>query len=1064
MEKRIRPLRREDLPALTAMWNDTDPIWPGGLSSGMPLTLDRTAHWVDSTGYLTPFVAVRDGRVVGFCGLTPDQGEPDVAYISILGVHPDVLSQGFGRDLLRAAIARAASLGYRRLDLDTWTANTRAIPLYKRCGFFWVPGTSVKMQNFLPSLLHHEQVRRLLGETDWYVSYRPNITLAEDTYYEGNLPALPYRFERDGRSISLMVEVGSGELLAYQDEEVRVGVEVSQPKLIVGEPALARVVVERRGGALAAIPMAVFVEGRGGVRAERAVSEQVTRGASLEFPLLATRPHREAFAVGQAVLPGFSARVALGDLALSMGATLPTTPALEVVAEPRQVSLAPGQPARFWLGIRNHRSETTSARLQLTSCGDFDIRPMQDPAFALAGGETASVQVELLAPEGLHTLRAVPIRVEPEGTTLVEAGMLEVPVVAGGPSQAYAYRTEDGAIVENAYLRAVVSAKGGTYLLQTKNPTQDLVEQRANLGPPFFPSEFFYRNFDVQVDAREGTASVHLAVESVRNPGLWFRRSITVTASPRVETEFSLVNASDRPYTVAVRAEHTMRLHSSLVAVPLSEGLLVDSAEAADWEGGARFPQCYAETWASLQREDLTVGFLWPEGSSPEFSRRYGPVFTLPQVTVEPGQTLESGRVVVYAGAGGWRTVRDQWRRLFKPDAPEQPEEPVRAAQAELRPGSVAWSGEPVKLDLRIHHLRGRALSGRARLELPPGWSASESEWKIEGLRRGQPLTFQTVVQPSGDARAGAFPAADQGRLILDANLALGMQPVALLALGAPGGTVAFDEVPASGRRVIRVDNGWASFGVCPEYAASVVDFTYGGKNHLLTSFPAPGELMWQRPFFGGIGPALAPGGEHFHPIHAGRLHEETFAVEYPVEREQWGARWRGVRLAANLQLMAGIRLTVDYLTLPGSNLLLVVVGFLNKARAPQQVQSFLGCYLRVGGEIERTVLRYQAEGEHNTRRAAYDVWLAPSGDWAAVEAEPSGLTAALVSGTRWAYIQSYSLGLDGAHLFNVGDTLLAPGGSASYATLFVLAEGPEKARLYRALGWSGKIGLPPEH
>jgi hypothetical protein len=154
----------------------------------------------------------------------------------------------------------------------------------------------------------------------------------------------------------------------------------------------------------------------------------------------------------------------------------------------------------------------------------------------------------------------------------------------------------------------------------------------------------------------------------------------------------------------------------------------------------------------------------------------------------------------------------------------------------------------------------------------------------------------------------------------------------------------------------------------------------------------------------------------------------------------------------------------VEYLTLGGSNLLLCATRFVNLTAAPQQVQTFLGCYLKVAGEMQRTVLRYLAEGEHNTRREAYDVWLAPSADWAAVESEPSGITAALVSATRWTHVQAYNLGFEGAHLFNVGETLLAPGAGDEYLTLFLLTDSAAKARRYRALGWSGQIGTPPEH
>ena len=1065
MNGRVRELREEDIPGLTLMWNESDTLWPGGFTSGMPLTPERVRQWHRNTDYLAALVAVAEERVVGFCGLTRLQSDAGVAYVSVLGIHPSVLDQGYGRDLLRAAIARAATLGFRRLDLDTWSANTRAIPLYKRTGFFWVPGTSVNMQNFIPLLLQEDLVRAFLAGDDWYACLRPTVTLDEDVYAEGGLPVFPYVFERNGERQRWALEVTTGGLIAYADAEVGVSAEFAQAKAVVGAPLLARCRVERRSHDGAADTVSLFAEGRGGVIGARTVVATVEQAATFEVEVVPTRPAPEGALPNSGERPGLAMKVAVGRKGIVLQPTFPVLPAVEAFAEPSQISLTPGRTGSFWLGARSNLAERARVRLHLTGCDHLTVRPLGELAFDLDPGAAASRLVEASAPAGLHTLHVLPL-VEGAGDqrALVNEGTAEVYIVAGGPSDAFAYRTQTGAILENAHLRAIVSARGGIVRLQMKNPTLDLVEQRATIGAPFWPSEFFSRQFDVQVDVREGRASVHLAAESAQWQGLLFRHTLTLTASPQLETEFSLVNASDRPHRLAVRAEHVMRLHSSLVAVPLAEGLLVDSTEAAEWETGAPHPECYAETWASLQREDLAVGFLWPEGTAAEFSRRYGPFFTLPEVAVEPGATAFAGRVVLTVGRGGWRSVRDQWRRLFQPEAPERAPSPVRAAQLRVTPSLVAWSGRPVRLELQARHLRTRALSGTARLELPQSWSASARVWEVLGLKRGHPQTFHTVIQLEPAASTGEFPPADEATLLLDANLALGRQAVALLALGRADAAVRIAEMPVQGLRAIVVDNGWARFAVAPHFAAAVVSFERDGINHLLSPFPTPGQLMWQRPWFGGLAPVVAPAGVHFHPIHAGRLHEEEFAVQHPIAREHLGATWRGLRLSSALRRPAGLLLEVDYLTLGGSNLLLVVVRLCNPTSVPVAVQSFLACYLQVSGDVERTVLRYLAEGEHNTRRTASDVWLAPSADWAAVESERTGMTAALVSATPWATIQAYDLGLEGAHLFNVGETLLAPHTADEYATYFVLTDRAEKARRYRALGWSGEIGVPPEH
>ncbi len=1057
-EVEIRGLRDDDVPSLVRMWNSTEDLWPGGFTSGMPLTVDRVLRWHHSTDFIRPVAAFVGGEVVGFCGLTRVPGEPDAAYISILGVGPDVIGQGVGRTLVLAAIDLATNLGFRRLDLDTWSANDRALPLYKRTGFHWVPGTSVNMQNFIPALLRHPLVQRFLNDTDWYQALRPNITFTEDLFEEGNIPVFPYVFERADDRLALALAVGSGEVVAYEDGEVAVTAALARPFLVVGQPGLARWQVHRKNGA--AEPFTFSALGQGGIAAGKSLVADAAEAATLEVPVLAP-DLPEAGADGK---PKVTAILALGNTILELGVPLRVAPPVELSAEPKQVSLAPGVAGTFWVTTKSNLESALNLRLQLTASPHLQVRPLTSLILELAGGASSTVCLEARAEPGVHSLVVLPeLPSSRAGTWDPAPHRLTVPVVAVGPGDAFVSRTAEGALLENATLRALVSARGGSLRVQTKNPTQDLVEQRSAVGPPFWPGEFAHRRFDLEIESTEGKATVRLRADSDRWPGLALVYDITVTASPRLETTYTLVNTSSSPLAPSVRVEHMMRLHSSLVAVPLSEGLLVDSAEAAEWEGGGSEPECYAETWAALARDELTVGFLWPAGSRPEFSRRFGPSFTLPPTPLQPGETLPAGRLVLFAGAGGWPTVRQQWRQLFDPAAPPRAPRPLRAADVRVRPDPVVWTGSPVDTGLNLRHLRQRSLAGNMSLSLPSSWQATESEWRFAELRRGRAATFRTTISPAHGAW-GEYPPADEAVLNLHTNLAIARQPLALLALGQGNGQVAIREVARHGRKVLEIDNGWTRVAVAPDFAGTVVGFEHAGRNHLFSAFPEPGALMWQRPWFGGIGPVVASAGEHFHPIHSGHLHEEQVTAQHPVGRALLGAVWQGIRLVANLKRPKGIRLETEYLTLTGSNALLAVVRLSNLTTAPQRLQTFLGCYLRVDGDLTGTALRYIADGEHNTRRAAYDVWLAPSADWAALENEKSGLTAALISLTPWAYIQAYNLGLDGAHLFNVGEVLLAPSSSEEYSTLFILTDSPDKARRYRALGWSGSIGTPPEH
>ncbi|MFD0960511.1 hypothetical protein [Paenibacillus chungangensis] len=59
-------------------------------------------------------------------------------------------------------------MGWPRLDLFTWAGNTKAVPLYKKCGFFWEKkDDSVHLMNFIPTVLQTEALLPSLERLDW---------------------------------------------------------------------------------------------------------------------------------------------------------------------------------------------------------------------------------------------------------------------------------------------------------------------------------------------------------------------------------------------------------------------------------------------------------------------------------------------------------------------------------------------------------------------------------------------------------------------------------------------------------------------------------------------------------------------------------------------------------------------------------------------------------------------------------------------------------------------------------------------------------------------------------
>lgn len=83
-------------------------------------------------------VAEVDGRVVGFVLVWEREDyftHEALAHVEDLALDPAAEGRGVARGLMEAAEAWARKRGYRRITLNVWTQNARAVGLYQHLGF-----------------------------------------------------------------------------------------------------------------------------------------------------------------------------------------------------------------------------------------------------------------------------------------------------------------------------------------------------------------------------------------------------------------------------------------------------------------------------------------------------------------------------------------------------------------------------------------------------------------------------------------------------------------------------------------------------------------------------------------------------------------------------------------------------------------------------------------------------------------------------------------------------------------------------------------------------------------
>ena len=160
----IREIKRSDIKDIIEIIKASKLDFPWGLYYNV-YRFDEEVFWINFRGrskYPT-LVAEYNGKVIAFATNYPHWEEKNNYYIGLLLTHPEYRGKGAGRKLIIRCLEKAVKEKFDILSLHTWASN-RAMRLYQRTGFAWIPGSAVYMINFSPQLLKYDEIKSIIDE------------------------------------------------------------------------------------------------------------------------------------------------------------------------------------------------------------------------------------------------------------------------------------------------------------------------------------------------------------------------------------------------------------------------------------------------------------------------------------------------------------------------------------------------------------------------------------------------------------------------------------------------------------------------------------------------------------------------------------------------------------------------------------------------------------------------------------------------------------------------------------------------------------------------------------
>ncbi len=218
--------------ALADMWNHSQDGWGGGNSI---TTTEQVLQRESTSDNIHLFLALDGERVVGYCSLSEYREDEGALYVPLLNVRPAYHGKKIGKLLLLKVLEKAIELKWPRLDLYTWAGNTKAVPLYKKCGFFWEErDDTTHLMNFIPSVLQTEAISAFFQEMNWYEDSMRHIEVKPDGIIENQFDYFEYAWQKNGSNLRVQFERRGRGLRLIETDDYLISAIVENLELVFG--------------------------------------------------------------------------------------------------------------------------------------------------------------------------------------------------------------------------------------------------------------------------------------------------------------------------------------------------------------------------------------------------------------------------------------------------------------------------------------------------------------------------------------------------------------------------------------------------------------------------------------------------------------------------------------------------------------------------------------------------------------------------------------------------------------------------------------------------------------
>ena len=884
--------------SLADMWNQSRDNWGGGSDLE---TEQRQIDLYRSGSYYNVYLAVDGEEVVGLCSLSRYYKDADALYVHVLNVRPDYLSKKLGKAMILECYKRTIELGYPRLEIHTWPGNTKAMPLYKKCGFMWEDNSeTTHLTNFIPTIIAQELLKPYFEKTDWYKDSTRSLDIVPDSKVSDGFDFFTYSWVSNGENLAVTIEKFGRRISKVETDDYIIELTAKNHFLAYGFSYPAEVIVTNKSGKQLDVSVIGKTDGIITFNPEN-------KSFSIDKPLTKQDPYRKHPCVlADVTVNGKNIELGVGIEAKSpIIAALDSERGLSTIGQKFDAfitleSILPiGTKVNFTLPENEYvRFASTVYNVEVNDLGKISL---QTSAEVLKIGHVKlDVPCDINLPDGQKTSFNMPLDIINYGLTERFSCMTEKMYgIVNGLFILETYKTSNYTVVKHSLLN----------IDDDSFPPQFPQFPVSKLGKPY--DDEFNLAVPSEIKAYESGSDMvmELSFVSEKQSGVTMTMVYALSASGVITRKHRIEN-SGKSRTLYLSETCDTSVYKSCAYH--YDGRIVMSQDATDDGFDSADSALFKENWVFKNDSDYSVGVCWEPNLNATF--RWSDGITLEQVLeLAPEDVRETPPVTVCIGMFKDFTAFRNYVKNTYSDYHDFSEDLLEISVNNYN--SFVYEND---VAVSIRNNRNKVYTGK--IELAPVLDCADC---FESQSKDFP-------DEDDDAKALDFTLSLNKDKINNGIAKINVNISAVTNISkkervifTPYGNVECVEKDG----IYNVSNGIISYKSDPRYYAglySLHDKT--GSEWLMSNYPNHEPRAWWNPFIGGM--------QNWHEkMNAANTLKEKRSAEFASINDNFGNNWQGVKARVDVTInkdYKGLSYDNYYLTLPGVPVLCSFTRYIN--------------------------------------------------------------------------------------------------------------------------------------